>query len=430
MRHIASPGLKARRSVLVSRRLAFVGPALLLAVLLAVAGNLVLARPALAQVAMPDAGQMSGIPLPAGELPDGTISVRVVRERMGNNITGQSVSVTGGGQTRTGTTDEQGRVEFTGFPAGSTVVAATTVDGEMLVSQELPVPARGGVRVALVAGVSAAAAKERAAAEAAAKEPPRQGVVVFGGQSRVIFEFQNDVLTVFYLLDIVNNARTPIDPGAPLDIQLPDGAQSPTLMQGSTTQATARGEIVRVTGPFAPGVTSVQIGFSMPDVGKRYTFRQPWPAAFEQPFVAVEKIGALQMTSPQLPTVETVNADGGKVFTLASGPRLASGDVLTVSFTDLPVHDLMPRWIAVGIALAIIVAFLAWGFSPAQQPARASLQDERARLMRELVAIEERRRAGKAKPKDAERRPALVAELERVLAELDEAPGGGQGAAA
>ncbi len=401
-------------------------PALVAACLLA----LILAQPALAQVAGPDAGQMSGIPLPAGELPDGTIAVRVVRERMGNNVVGQSVAVTGGGETKTGTTDEQGRAEFTGFPAGSTVVATTTVDGEMLVSQELPVPARGGVRVALVAGVSAAAAKERAAADAAAQEPARPGAVVFGGQSRVIFEFQNDVLTVFYLLDIVNNARTPIDPGGPLDIQLPDGAQSPTLMQGSTTQATARGEVVRVTGPFAPGVTSVQIGFSMPDVGRRYTFRQAWPAAFEQPFVAVEKIGALQMTSAQLPTVETVNADGGRLFTLANGPRLAAGDVLTVTLTDLPVHDMTPRWIAVGLAFVVIAAFLVWGFSPSQKPARASLEDERARLMRELVAIEERRRAGKAKAKDGERRPALLAELERVLAELDEAPGGGQGAAA
>jgi len=51
--------------------------------------------------------------------------------------------------------------------------------------------------------------------------------------------------------------------------------------------------------------------------------------------------------------------------------------------------------------------------------------------MRELVAIEDRRRAGKPRPKDAERRPALMVELERVFAALDdEAPGGGQGAAA
>ena len=80
--------------------------------------------------------------------------------------------------------------------------------------------------------------------------------------------------------------------------------------------------------------------------------------------------------------------------------------------------------------LLIILAGLYLAFAPGKQVERALLEGERARLMRELVAIEERRRSGKAKAKDAERRPALVAELERVLATLDEAPGGGQGAAA
>ena len=98
--------------------------------------------------------QMSGIPLPARELPVGTLSVRVVRERMGNNITGQSVSVTSNGETKTATTDAQGRAEFTGFTPGATVVATTTVDGEILVSQEITVPSRGGLRVALVAGAT------------------------------------------------------------------------------------------------------------------------------------------------------------------------------------------------------------------------------------------------------------------------------------
>ena len=209
-----------------------------------------------AQVAMPDASQMSGVPLPAPELTAGSLSVRVVRERMGNNIAGQSVSVTSNGTTKTATTDAQGRAEFSGFTPGATVVATTEVDGEILVSQEFPLPARGGVRVALVAGATAAAAKERQAAEAAAKEPARQGIVVIGGESRLVFEFQSDVLTGFYILEIVNNARTPIDPGEPLDIPLPSDVTSPTLMEGSSRQATLRGNTVRITGPFAPGKTT------------------------------------------------------------------------------------------------------------------------------------------------------------------------------
>lgn len=389
-----------------------------------------IAGPAAAQVAMPDASQMSGLPLPAGELAVGTISVRVFRERVGNNVTGQSVSVTANGQTRTGTTDAQGRAEFAGFAPGDVVVATTTVDGEILASQEITVPSRGGIRVALVAGAGAAAAREQAAAEAAAKEPPRQGIVVIGGDSRIIFEFQSDVLTVFYILEIVNNARTPIDTGGPLDFALPSGAANPSLMEGSTTQATVRGETVRLTGPFAPGVTSLQIGYSVPDHPSHVTWRQRWPAAFERPFVAVEKVGDMQMQSAQLANVETFNAEGGKTFLLGSGGRLAAGEEIVVDITNLPAHSMTPRWTAVGLAAVIVLAGLYLAFSPGRQVERVLMEGERARLMRELVAIEERRRSGKPKAKDAERRPAIVAELERVLASLDEAPGGGQGAAA
>lgn len=403
---------------------------LLILAALAVAIVVAVAVPAAAQVAMPDASQMSGLPLPAGELPVGTISVRVFRERVGNNVAGQSVAVTAGGQTRTATTDAQGRAEFPGFSPGDVVVATTTVDGEILVSQEITVPSRGGIRVALVAGAGAAAAREQAAAEAAAKEPPRQGIVVIGGDSRIIFEFQSDVLTTFYILEIVNNARTPIDTGGPLDFVLPSGAANPSLMEGSTTQATVRGETVRLTGPFAPGVTSLQIGFTFPDHASHVTWRQRWPAAFERPFVAAEKIGDMQMASAQLTNIETFNAEGGKTFLLGSGGRLAAGEELVVDLTNLPAHDMTPRWTAVAIAAGIILVGLFIAFSPGKQVERALLEGERARLMRELVAIEERRRAGKAKAKDAERRPGLVAELERVLAALDEAPGGGQGAAA
>ncbi len=397
--------------------------------LVAVIAGLLGAAAVQAQVAMPDATQMSGIPLPAPELTTGSLSVRVVRERMGNNIAGQSVSVTSNGTTKTATTDAEGRAEFSGFTPGAAVIATAEVDGEILVSQEFPLPARGGVRVALVAGATAAAAKERQAAEAAAKEPARQGVVVIGGESRLVFEFQSDVLTGFYILEIVNNARTPIDPGEPLDIPLPDDITSPTLMEGSSRQATLRGNTVRITGPFAPGTTSVQVGFSIPDHGSTYTLNQKWPAAFEQVFVAAEKIGDMSVESTQLPKIETINAEGGKTFVLASGGRLAAGDTLAVTLRNLPAHSRIPRYTAVGLGALILVAGLFLAFTPGKT-ARTTRQEERARLLRELVAIEERRRAGRPKAKDAERRPLLTTELERVLATLDEAPGGGQGAAA
>ena len=124
-----------------------------------------------AQVDMPDPTAIAGIPLPDGQASNGTVTVRVVRERMGNNIAGQDVTLTVGKDKRTAKTDEQGRAQFTGLSTGLTVQATATVDGETLTSQEFPVPERGGVRVALIAGIAKAKAAEQAANYAAAKEP-------------------------------------------------------------------------------------------------------------------------------------------------------------------------------------------------------------------------------------------------------------------
>ncbi len=61
---------------------------------------------------MPDPSQIHGKALPAPELPNGTVTVRVVRESIGNNIAGQEVRIVIGGMPRTATTDEQGRADF------------------------------------------------------------------------------------------------------------------------------------------------------------------------------------------------------------------------------------------------------------------------------------------------------------------------------
>jgi hypothetical protein len=216
----------------------------------------------------------------------------------------------------------------------------------------------------------------------------------------------------------------------PLDIEMPDGAQNPTLLEGSSRQATLRGNVVRVTGPFAPGTTSIQVGFSLPDVGQAYTLRQRWPAAFEQVFLAVEDPGGIQLSSPQLPATETLNADGGKRFVMASGGRIAAGDEMVVNISGIPAHSLTARYVAVGIAFGILGLGLLWALKPSADPSAAELQKDRERLMRELVGIEERRASGRAKARDIERRPIVMAELERVLAAIEQSAEGGRGAAA
>jgi hypothetical protein len=379
---------------------------------------------------MPDPSAIAGQPLPAPELPNATVSVRVVRERMGNNVAGQEVTLLVGGSRRTAKTDQQGRAQFDGVPPGTVVQATTTVDGEELISQQFSVPGTGGVRVALIAGIATAAAREKAAAEAAAKEPARSGIVEFGPESRVVIEIQDDVLTVFYLLEVVNNARTPIDVGGPLQIELPTGVTGASIMQGSSPNASVQGDRLIVTGPFSPGKTVVQAGFSLPQAGAATTIRQRWPAAMAQVFVGVEKIGAIQMSSPQLTDTREMTTEGGAVFIMGTGGRINAGDELVINLSGIPAHSHTSRNVALALA-AIIFGLGAWfAFSPSKAHAAQDekLRTRREKLMNDVVALERKRRQKPLSASEESKLQRATNELERVIAELDRATDAGTAA--
>ncbi len=382
-----------------------------------------------AQVAMPDPSLMHGKALPAGELAAGTVTVRVVRESVGNNLPGQTVRVTAGSVSRTATTDEQGRAEFTNLPQGAEARAETTVDGEALVSDPFTVPAAGGLRIILVAGIAQAAERRQAEDARALAEPPAKGTVVLGANSRVLMEFQDDTLQVFYILEILNTAQTRVDIGGPLVLDLPSGASGAATLDGSSQQASIIGERVTVTGPFAPGVTSVQIGYALPNVGSTFAFRQALPVALEQVTVALQRAGAVSMTSPQFRSTGDVKSESGSTFILGSGPALAAGATLAVDLTGIPAHSSVPPYVAVGLAALVIAigAWLAVAGRPDPQEAHRRLLARRDTLLGDLAHLEQRRRTGQESQKDATRRLRVLSELEQIYGELDEAGAGPQG---
>jgi hypothetical protein len=383
-----------------------------------------MAAPAGAQ--MPDAGQMAGVPLPAGDLPDGTLTVRVVRQELGNNLPNQTVTLKGGGPVRSATTDAEGRARFDGLPAGVTFTAEAVVDGETLASRPFEIAARGGVRVVLVAGLSAAGAQAAGAPPA----PPRPGTVEFAGDTRFIFEYQDDRLQVFYLLEIVNAAAAPVDVGGPLQLDLPPGAVGATVLEGSSAQASVQGERVTIAGPFQTGKTVVQIGFTMPE-RETLSVRQRLPAALTQTFVAAEQVGALRLFSPQLTDTREVTAEGQR-FVLGTGGRLDAGDTLAIDLTGLPAHSATARYAALGLATAVLAAGFWLAFAPRDRRAAslATLTAQRDRLMSEVVGLERKRRQHPLTAGEEARRQHLVRELEKVLAQLDDAPAGSEGLAA
>ena len=405
-----------------------------IAVVLLAAGAV--GRPASAQTQMPDPSIIHSRALPAPELPTGTVTVRVVRESIGNDAPGETVRITVGGKVSAATTDAMGRAEFKDLSPGAPGQAAATVDGEAMESQPFTVPSSGGLRVILVAGIAKAAERraQQAAQEAAA--PPVKGTVVFGGNSRVLMQFTDDTLQVYYVLDVVNNARARVDVGGPLIIDLPPGSGGATALEGSSKSATVTGNRITITGPFAAGTTSVQVAYRLLHSSDRVEFAQKWPAAFQQVTVGVQKVGALTMSSPQLPTTTDVTTDNGTVFVLGRGATLAANEPLTVSLANVPHHSRTPRYVALGLAGAMLLfgGWLAWS-GPARDTSKRALTNRREALLQELEQLETRRRNGSVGPdRYATRRQQILSDLEYVYGELDQPAdgprGGGEGVAA
>lgn len=391
------------------------------------------AAPALAQPpgmggaqggAMPDAKQMSGVPLPTGDVAVGTVTVRVVRGSMANPLQGETVELLGGTSPVTIKTNDAGRAEFTGLAPGLRVKAIATVNGERLESQEIEVPSAGGVRVALVA-TDPDMARRAEEDKKLAQMPAQSGLVVLGDQTRFVFEIGDEGLNVFNIVEIVNTARTPVQPQAPVVFDLPDVADHPGILDGSTPQAVLAGKRLTVNGPFAPGSTLVQFAYAVPFGSSDLTIAQTLPAALNQLSVMAQKVGDLHLLSPQM-TDHREMAAQGQTYIVGQGPALKAGDTVTFNFTGLPSQPTWPRNLALALAVLIIgggvYGSTRTGKAAAAEQARVKkLQAKRDRLFAELTSLEQRHRENAIDPSrySAERRD-LIAALERVYAEMDE----------
>lgn len=127
---------------------------------------LTLAGPALAQE-MPGAapaaqGGATSAPLFVGDLPVGSVSVRVSRPAMeaiaGVSVVGTWTTPDGKRKSALAQTGDDGRATFTALPPGSTFEAQATVDSEHLVSAPFAIPAQGGTRLLMIVGANAAEA--------------------------------------------------------------------------------------------------------------------------------------------------------------------------------------------------------------------------------------------------------------------------------
>ena len=371
---------------------------------------------------MPDPRQMSGIPRPDGALPAGTVTVRLIRGQFTNPLPGETVELTGPAiGTRTAKSDASGRAEFDKLPSGARVKASATIGGEKLESQEFEVPPSAGIRLMLVAtsGGGASADGTRKVPESTAVP----GSVVLGQDSRFVIEMGDDGLNVFNILQLVNTAQTPVQTASPLVFELPDRAQGAGMLEGSTPNAVVSKGRVTVKGPFPPGNTVVQFAYSLPFDDETMTIRQKLPARLPQLTVVAQKVGEMQVSSPQISERRELKAEG-QPYVLAQGPAVSAGDTVAITFSGLPHEAKWPRYLALVLAAAILAggAFAARARGPvADAVARERrLHGDRERLLGQLATLEEQHRQQAIdEARYAARRQELVASLERIYAQLD-----------
>lgn len=371
---------------------------------------------------MPDAKEMSGIPRPVDDLPNGAVSVRLIRGSLSNNIVGHEVKLVAGGKELTVKTDDAGRAQFDNVPPGTGVRAIADVDGEHLESREFPAPTRGGIRLMLVA-----TDKSKPAASAAA--PAVTGAVSIGSQSRIVMQPNDEVVELFYLLDIANTATTAVNPPTPFVFDLPPSAQGASIMEGSSPQAKVAGTRVTVDGPFAPGHTFVQVACALPGAGGTIEIAQKFPAKIEQLAVVVKKVGDTRLQSPQIRDQREVPAEND-IFIAANGGEVPAGQAVQLTLSGYPHHSTAPRSLALALAAAIILIGVWAAAKPAQDTAaraaeRKALITRRDKLFNELVRLENDRRRGKIDERRyGGRREELVASLEEIYGALDVADAG------
>ncbi len=390
------------------------------------------AVPALAQ--MPDPRLMHGQAIPAGELPDGSVTVRVVRESVGNNLAGVAVELHGAGDVRRGTTGADGRAQFASVPPGARVHARALVDGEQLESTIFDVPAAGGVRTILVAGLGLGTGGGAPGAAPGASSNAG-GALSLGNNTRFAIEFQDDTIAVFYLLEIVNQSGAPVAPASPLVITLPAEAVGAALLEGASPLASVNGRRVSIAGPFPIGVTSVPVAFRVESWGARHELTQAFPLPLDQVAAGVQRLSGLTVESAQASNVREATLSGN-AFLIASGPGLPAGTPLRLTLVGLPHKSPLPLYTALALAATVagIGAWLAMRPGSGSDGSRQRLEARRARGLAALAALDADYRAGRLlAPAYEERRARLLADLERVYGALDGGgvpPGGGQGLAA
>jgi hypothetical protein len=331
---------------------------------------LLLAGTAVAQPPAPegDAQDMVARPLMVGDLPVGTVTVRVGRGSLSNAAVGVDVVATvnlpdGKAVEHAEKTKADGRATFAALPVGAEFRAQAVVDGQRLRTASFTIPAEGGARLMLLSQQSQGEDEgEAAPAPANPHEGARRhggspaetggdagegtsdpAVLRVSGSSKLLVDLREDALAVLENLVLENTSDRIFRPDhGGIAIPLPAGANGVEAIEGGAHLELDQGSTMflrEAIPPLSSHRVPVQarFGFLFLTAGQSsITLRQPMPLGIESPVVMVPEDDHLKLTAPGLQAMDSHTDERGariQVFQLASVPR---NGVLSITVSGLP----------------------------------------------------------------------------------------------
>jgi hypothetical protein len=359
-------------------------------------------------VFQPQGGVADGTARPDKQLPGGTLVVKAVGES-GTPEKGLEVLL---GMARQGEesvretrskTNDDGEAKFTGLdskPTSGYLIEVVKGAGKFA-SKPFTMQENMGLRVTVdVRPVSQDVSK-----------------LHIGNGSHFIYEITDDVVQVVEVIRLANEGTSAIDPGPNgLHLPLPDHALSAQAGPRNPPGLTVAGHEAVLKGTIQPGDTELQVMFALAYDGSDLDFTQRTPIAFENVAMVSEKIEGMTIEGNSL-AAEERELQGRKLM-LYRGPGTKAGESIELHFRGLPHSDATWRYVAVVVALGILIGFFAFasrGVAPRVN--REKLEQQREHLLGELAAVD---KSAGDEAKRERKRQELTARLVRVYRELDE----------
>ncbi|MBK8251446.1 MAG: hypothetical protein IPK82_02110 [Polyangiaceae bacterium] len=318
---------------------------------------------------------------------------------------------------KTGTTDAQGTIRWEGltFGSGTSYRASVTRGRAQFGAPPFALGDRAGKRVTMHVYATTSDVEE----------------ALVGTQGLVYIALREDSIVLEHMYGIFNLGAVAWVPENQT-IELPEGYKAfnrPDSMDGVGIDEVNGKGVLR--GTIGPGRHDIQFRYQVPlDGDERQTIRIELPPHVAQMRVMVESSKTMGAEVPGFPAArKTRNRDGKRVLVTEKMVTREEGGVRTleVTLTGLPTPG-PGRWVALALAMGAVAGAFAYIQNRRDQKGvdpelRRDLIDAREALLRDIVELERKHRAGEIGPKTYERlRGALLDALERLVTKIQSTP--------